>query len=116
MSLYGFAATLAHAGFLFHCLLTNKEFGLFAGFLIETGRTGEHDASADIHRKQTNAAFGHNKFPYLIGVRHTARFEDVNTSIAFPVKFEVANENPGVDERRDADISLLEIFLHALSE
>ncbi len=53
---------------------------------------------------------GHHELPHLVGVGHTARFKNVDAAVAFAVEFEIANENPSVDERGDADLGLLELF------
>src|SRR5215207_7045860 len=48
-----------------------------ADLLELAGRAGQHPLRADVHLDQLDAAVGEQELPYLVRVRHAARFEDV---------------------------------------
>ena len=71
------------------------------GFLGGAGRAGEDVLGSDVDVGELDATRRDQEFADLIGVRHAARFEDVERPVALAVAFDGLDEQPGVDERGD---------------
>ena len=55
-----------------------------------------------------NALIGQQEFPNLVAVGHAAGLENVQPPVALAVEFDVAQEQPGVDERGNAQFRLFQ--------
>ena len=51
---------------------------------------------------------GQQELADLVRVRHAARLEDVEPAVALAAELDVAQQQPGVDQRGDADLGLLQ--------
>src|SRR4030095_4961852 len=97
-------------GALLPCELLPAEQGSRCFFcLLSSSRSaGKHTFRTEVNVNQLNAVFREDKLPNLVGVRHAARLQDPYAAIAFSVAFDVAQQNPGIHQRRYTDLRLLE--------
>ena len=88
--------------------LSGDRRGPLAGLLGQAHRTGEDALRADVDVPQLDPAVGEQELADLVGVRHAARLQDVQAAVALAAQLDVAQQQPGVDERGDADVGLLQ--------
>src|SRR6185295_2884201 len=62
---------------------------------------------------EPNTPLGEQEAPQLVRVRHAARLEHLEDPVALAVRLDLAHQEPGVHQRRDADLGLLEILAAA---
>ena len=86
-------------------LLAVEGSGCLARLLRKAAGSGEYSFGADINIEQIDALSGEQKFAELVGVRHAARFQDVQGAVALGVELDISHEKPGVDDGRDSDFS-----------
>src|SRR5262245_51285055 len=85
-----------------------QDFGPFLRLPRSAGCTRKHTLRNDINIEQFDAVVGENKLANLVGMRHATGLQHPDTTVAFAVAFNTAQENPCVHQRRNADLGLLE--------
>src|SRR3954468_12057025 len=91
--------------------LSHDRRGPLPGLLGQAHRAGEDALRADVDVPQLDAAIGEQEFADLVGVRHAAGLQDVHPAVALAPQLDVPEQDPGVDDRRDAEVGLLQARL-----
>ena len=81
---------------------------LLLRFLGQPCRTRENAFRPQVDLGELNALVGQQEFPDLVAMGHAAGFENVQPPVALAVEFDVAQEQPGVDERGNVQFRLLQ--------
>src|SRR6185436_17273176 len=85
------------------CLL-----GALLGLLVHTRRPGEHAAAAEGDRQHVDPARADHELANLVRMSHAARLHQEQPAGALRRDLDVPDLEPRIDERRDADLGLLE--------
>ena len=107
LQIQGLALPLQPALLGLDLLLPEKRLGLLLGFLRQPGGAGQHARRPEIDVHQFDAAIGQPELAQLVGMGHAAGFQEVHGAVAFASQLDVAQQQPGIHQRRDADIGLL---------
>src|SRR5438132_564451 len=85
-----------------------RHFGLLFRLLHRARRARQHSGSAEVDIRQLHAMVRQLELADLVRVRHAARLQDVNPAIALTAALDALEQKPGVHERRDAHLGLLD--------
>jgi hypothetical protein len=97
--------TLQYALPALQLLLSCRLLLAFPRFLLNPRRAREDPGRSEVNRIKLDSVVAQIEFAYLVGVRHASRFKNLDKAIAFPVRLDILQLDPGIHQGRQVYIS-----------